>query len=187
MQRLVQVFFVSPKYLQEGEENSPIFQTFRFNYDKDICRRFLEENFKPVFLCRPDFRDSEMRPAYLVFTKWDDGYWRSAQSIDYTCFHSNYEYHNGLNHLNAFISTLLDRNMRNFTPSCFDIEQKEWETLQHSCWYNKGMREYPKFLGYHAWDILECAYKELYQQRYNTSLPDSFYLRSSGRELNWDR
>ena len=53
MQRLVQVFFVSPKYLQDGE--APIFQSFRFVNEREDCRRFLEEEFEPTFLCGPDF------------------------------------------------------------------------------------------------------------------------------------
>ena len=83
MKRLVQVFFVSPKYLQG--EYSVSFLSFRISTKED-CHRFLEEGFTPYFLCCPDFHKDGL--VYLVFTKLDEGYWRMITANNLGSFYS---------------------------------------------------------------------------------------------------
>jgi len=165
MQRLVQVFFISPKYLQEGEEKASIFQSFRFSYEKEDCRRFLEEEFQPTFLCQPDFHKDGL--TYLVFSKCDEGYWRMIKSNCYGSFYSN---GGGKDDIHNLIYAMLDLNIRYSRARFLNFKQAEWETLLRGCWYNKGMLGYNGAANYEAYDIFERWYNEAYERR--SKLPE---------------
>ncbi|NJM77540.1 MAG: hypothetical protein HC852_19380 [Acaryochloridaceae cyanobacterium RU_4_10] len=83
IKKLEQVFFINSKYLQEGETS--IFKPFNIGSEED-CYSYLEQNFKPCFLCSPSFDQSGQ--AYLIFWKEDEGYYRIIQSNAMGGFHS---------------------------------------------------------------------------------------------------
>jgi hypothetical protein len=163
MQRLVQVFFVSPKYLQDGE--APIFQSFRFVHTQKDCRRLLEEEFKPTFLCGPDFHKYgpvTYGHAYLVFSKLDEGYWRMIRSETVGGFYSS---GGGKSNILNLIYAMLDLKLWWTTVHMYNVKQKEWEELAYRRWYNKGMHVYNGGINIEAQDIFERWYNEAYEWR----------------------
>ncbi len=154
IQRLVQVFFVAPQYLQ-GEWKSPFFQSFRIIDSREDCRCFLEEEFRPVFLCGPDFQKNGY--AYLVFSKFDQGYWRMIRSDTIGGFHSM---GGGRSNIENLIFPMLNLKRRPSAVNMLNVDQKEWKDLQHRRWYNKGMHGYDGTVNIEAEDIFERWYKE---------------------------
>jgi hypothetical protein len=158
MQRLVQVFFVSPKYLQEGEEYASFFQFFQFWSDRQICRRFLEEEFQPMFLCHPDFQQDGL--AYLVFLKCDQGYWRIAKTLDYRSFYS-YGGSGIFNLIYSMIKLKIPYSATQFR----NVKQDDWEKLLFNRWYKKR-REllFGSSTNLEAMKFFEHWYNEAYEE-----------------------
>jgi hypothetical protein len=152
IERLEEFFFVSPKYLQEGK--TPIFQSFF----SDDCQRFVNEGFRPYFLCGPSFQEDQKDGlAYLVFCKEEGGYWRMIRSNVHAGFYSQ----GGGGHIiKALIDSMLDPDMSFLRPKtlCQDVSAEEWGKLCNGRWYDKGMDEYYRFANHKATDIFEYRF-----------------------------
>jgi hypothetical protein len=148
IKRLEEFFFVSPKYLQEG--NNVIFQSFF----SDNCQRFVDEEFRSYFLCGPSFQEGQKDGlAYLVFCKEEGGYWRIIRSNVHAGFYSQ----GGGGHIiKALIDSMLNPDMSFCRPKtlCLDVSAEEWEKLCTCRWYNKGMH-ISGLANYKATDIYE--------------------------------
>lgn len=153
MQRLVEVFFVSPEYLQEGGEHS-FFQTFDFWNNRQLCRRFLEEEFEPTFLCHPDFCEAL---TYLVFSKCDQGYWRIAQTLDYRSFYS-YSGSGIFDLIYSMIKLKIPYSAAKFRT----VNQDDWEKLGGR-WYKQRIPI--AFAKHHeAIELFKGWYNEAYEK-----------------------
>lgn len=158
--KLVQVFFIRLEYLQEGKDH--IFQDFDIVSTKKDCHRFLEQGFRPYFLCSPNFE--EYGDAYLVFWKQDEGYWRMITSNYVGNFYSS---GGGANNIYNLIDSMLDLHIR---PSWSNISflnvcPEEWDLLEKGCWYNKEMRGYVGAANYQARDIFESWFEKAQETR----------------------
>lgn len=171
IEKLIQVFFVNPEFIQEGKE--PIFRTFDIYYKQDDCRYYLEQDFNPCFLCIPNF--DEYGYAYLVFWKEDKGYQRiiSLKDKGYrrmiaAAYESGFDSLTGDGHgISKFINAMLDLNL---SPdllyiSFLNIGSDEWEKLSNGCWYNKNMGGYVGSVNCKAQDIFESLFKNAQQKR----------------------
>jgi hypothetical protein len=148
MKKLEDFFFVDPKYLQEG--GNVIFHSF-FN---DKCKRFVNDGFRPYFLCGPNFEADGL--AFLIFCKEDEGgYWRMIGSTDHAGFRSSGG--GGAHIIYNLIDSMLDPDMSFFRPKtlCLDVSAEEWEKLRNGRWYNKGMRRCCGTANNEATDIYE--------------------------------
>jgi hypothetical protein len=132
IKKLEDFFFINPNYLQEGE--NLIFQSFT-SYPRADCRRFLEQEFYPYFLCAPSFQKDGL--AYLVFWKEDKGYRRMIRSCTEDSFYSG----GSANSICSLIHSMLDLNVDLYRSeiSYLNVSEEEWEKLSNLSWYNKGM------------------------------------------------
>lgn len=132
IKKLEKIFFVNPKYLQDGE--NLIFQSFT-SYPRDDCRRFLEQGFYPYFLCAPSFQKNGL--AYLVFWKEDKGCRRMIRSYTLDSFYSG----GSANSICSLINSMLDLNIDLYRSniSYLNVSEEEWEKLSDLSWYNKGI------------------------------------------------
>ena len=158
IKRLVQVFFIRPEYLQESRE--PIFTSFDIISKREDSIRLLEQEFKPYFLCSPNFdKDGE---AYLVFHKEDDGYSRMIKSNTVGGFYSS---GGGANNVHTLILTMLnlDLNPDKLYIPFLNVKLDEWKKLETGCWYNKNMGGYVGAANNTARDIFEKWFKDQYK------------------------
>lgn len=165
IKRLVQVFFVRPEYLQEGI--TPIFQSFDIISTRDDCRRLLEQEFKPYFLCSPTFEENGY--VYLVFWKQDEGYWRMIQSNTVGSFYSS---GGGAQNIFNLIYSMLDLNLSPdwMNISFLNVDSSEWKELSKGCWYNKGMSRYLGAANHQAREIFESWFNNAQERRKSSSI-----------------
>ena len=160
IKRLVEVFFIRPKYLQESQ--SPIFQNFNIISTQEDCIQLLSQEYNPYFLCGPNFsHDGE---AYLVFWKQEQEYWRMIRSNARGGFYSlGGGAKNVHNLIDAMLDLSIDPHWSNI--SFLNVGSEEWEKLKEGCWYNKEMRGYSGAANHEARDIFEDWYKSHQQRR----------------------
>lgn len=160
IKRLVQIFFIRPEYLQEGI--TPIFQSFDIISTRDDCRHFLEQEFKPYFLCSPTFEEDGY--VYLVFCKQDEGYWRMIKSNTVGSFYSS---GGGAQNIFNLIYAILDLNLNPdwLHISLLNVDPLEWEKLSKGCWYNKNMSGYAGAANYKARDIFKSWFNNAQESR----------------------
>ena len=94
---------------------------------------------------------------YLVFSKLDEGYWRMIRSETVGGFYSS---GGGKSNILNLIFAMLNLKLRYSTVRMYNVEQKEWEDLEHKRWYNKGMRGYFGAANIEAEEIFERWYNE---------------------------
>ena len=168
------MFFVSPEFIQEGI--TPVFRTFDVFYEQNDCRYYLEQDFKPCFLCLPNF--DEYGDAYLVFRKEDKGYRRIISSKDQgyrrmiaANNESGFDSMTGDGHgISKFINAMLDLNLSpdSLSISFLNVDSDEWEKLRNGCWYNKNMAGYMGSMNYKAQGIFESLFKKAQERRKNS-------------------
>ncbi len=174
IEKLVKVFFINPEYIQEGK--NPIFRTFDIRDKQDDCRHYLEQDFKPCFLCSPNF--TRHGCAYLVFWKEDKGYQRIISSEDkgylrmIVADNVNSFYSSGRERtriIYSLIYAMLDLNLNPdwlYIPF-LNIGSDEWEKLSHDCWYSEKMGGYVGTVNNEAQDIFERWFKQVQEKRKN--------------------
>jgi len=173
IEKLVQIFFVSPEYIQEGI--NPVFRTFDNYNGRNDCLDYLEQNFKPYFLCSPSFEEDGY--AYLVFWKEDKGYQRIISSDDkgyrriiradyISCFHSN---NGGAISIHNFIEAMLDLNLNPdwLYISFLNVSSDEWQKLSECRWYEQKLLGGSGEVNSKARDIFEKCFKKVQEERSN--------------------